>query len=178
MFELVFTLPWLIPAGVVALVVSIQASGRVGAWLRIHRLLAVLLVFSLGVILAGTLSPLQGGGLPPPGLPRTCDFSRTWLATPLDLATENDVVVNLLLFMPLGFAVGTIPLSWRKVAVVLVAIALPFAIEGIQLFVEPLGRGCQASDVVDDLTGLFVGLVAGTPVGWIRPPARRRRGET
>jgi hypothetical protein len=177
-FEIAATLPWLIPGSVVALAVGILAGPRVGAWLRIHRLLAALLLFSLGIVLAGTLSPLQGGGLLPPEAPRTCDFSRTWLATPLDLETGNDVVVNLVLFMPLGFAIGTIPLSRRKVAVILVAIALPFAIEGLQLVVEPLGRGCQAADVVDNLTGLFVGLVAGTPVGWIRPPARRRGGET
>lgn len=178
MVEIAASLPWLVPGSAVALVISILASGRVGSWLRIHRLVAALLLFSLGAVLAGTLSPLQGGGLLAQETPRICDFSRTWLATPLDLETGNDVVINLLLFIPLGFSVGTIPLSWRKVAVVLIAIALPFAIEGIQLLVVPLGRGCQAADVVDNLTGLFVGLVAGTPVSWIRPLARHRRRET
>ena len=115
----------------------------------------------------------HGGGLPPDAL-RTCDFSRTWLATPRDLGSTDDAVINILLFMPFGFAVGTIPASWRKVAVILLAAALPFAIEGTQLFAVPLARGCQAADVVDNLTGLVIGIVAGWPVSWWNRPARRR----
>ena len=172
-FELAATLPWLAPGSVVALVVSILASGRVGTWLGIHRILAAFLVFSAGVILAGTLTPLRGGGLLPPEAPHTCDVSRTWLASPLDLVTADDVAINILMFMPFGFAVGTIPASWRKVAVILLAVALPFAIEGTQLLVVPLGRGCQAADVVDNLTGLLIGVVAGWPVSWWNRPARR-----
>jgi hypothetical protein len=168
-FELAAILPWLIPGSVAALVISIPASGRVGVWLGIHRILAALLLFSLGVILSGTLSPLQGGDLLPPDARDTCDLSRTWLATSLDFETENDVVVNILMFVPFGFAIGTIPLSWRKVAVMLLAIGLPFAIEGTQLLVVPLGRGCQAADVIDNLTGLFIGLVMGWPVSWWSP---------
>jgi glycopeptide antibiotics resistance protein len=173
-FELAATLPWLAPGSVVALVVSVLASGRVGAWLGIHRILAAFLLFSLGVIVAGTLSPLRGGGLLQPEAPRACDISRTWLATPLDLVTADDVVINILMFMPFGFALGAIPASWRKVVVILLAVALPFGIEGTQLLVGPLGRGCQSADVVDNLTGLVIGVVAGWPVSWWNPRSRRR----
>jgi len=174
--EIAASLPWLVPGSVVALVVSILASGRVGAWLRIHRVLAAVLLFSLGIILVGTLTPLAAEEVLPPEARDTCDFSRTWLATPADLASGDDVVINILMFMPFGFAVGGIPWTKRKVAVTIAAIALPFAIEGTQLLVLQLGRGCQAGDVVDNLTGLLIGFLAGIPLSWWSTPARGRSG--
>ena len=171
--QVITSLPWLIPGSVVALVVSVLASGPVGAWLRTHRLLAALLLFSLGVILAGTLTPLTAAEVIPPELRETCDLSRTTLAMPVDLASKADVVLNILLFIPFGFAIGTIPWSWRKAGVILAGIALPFAIEGVQLAVLSLGRGCEAADVVDNLTGLVIGFVAGVPISWWPTSLRR-----
>lgn len=171
MFELADQLPWLIPVSVLSLALSVVASGAVGRRLRVHPALAALLVLSAGVILAGTLSPLAVPDVVPPGTPRTCDMSRTWLATPADLAAGNDVVINILMLIPLGFAIGAMPFSARKVALVLAGIALPFAVEGTQLVVVALGRGCQAADVVDNLTGLFIGLVAGLPLSFLAAPA-------
>jgi len=133
--QLVTSLPWLIPGVVVALVVAVLTSGRVGAWLGFHRVLAAVLVFSLGVILAGTLTPLAADEVIPPEARATCDMSRTWLATPIDLLTRDDVLLNILLFMPFGFAVGSIPWSWRafawvpRVTAVPVTAALPLASE-------------------------------------------------
>lgn len=174
MRQIAASLPWLVPGSLVALVVSILASGRVAAWLRVHRVLAAFLVLSLGIILVGTLTPLAADQVLPPELRDTCDFARTSLATPADLASRGDVVINILMFMPFGSAIGSIPWTWRKVAVVLAAIALPFAIEAVQLVVLQLGRGCQAADVVDNLTGLLVGICAGMPVSvWPRSPHRR-----
>jgi len=173
--ELVTSLPWLIPGIAVALVVGILAGGRVGAWLGCHRALGGLLVFSLGVILAGTLTPLAADEVVPPEARATCDLSRTWLATSLDLSTRDDVLLNILLFMPFGFAVGSIPWSWRKAAAIAGAIALPFLIEGVQLTVLSLGRGCQSADVIDNLTGLVIGFCAGAPISWWTSPPRRRQ---
>jgi hypothetical protein len=169
--EILHSLPWLIPAIAVAFAVSILASGRVGAGLRAHRLLAALLLFSLGVILAGTLTPLAAAEVIPPELRSTCDLSRMWLATPSDLANRDDVAINILMFMPFGFAVGAIPWSWRKVAVMGAAVALPFLIEGTQLTLLFLGRGCQSADVIDNLTGLVIGFCGGVPISWwLRSP--------
>ena len=175
MSQVVTSLPWLIPGSLVALVAGILASGPLVSWLRVHRIVAALLLFSLGVILAGTLTPLAADEVIPPELRDTCDLSRTTLATPVDLATRDDVLLNILLFMPFGFAVGAIPWSWRKAGVILAAIALPFAIEGLQLVVLSLGRGCQSADVVDNLTGLVIGLFAGFPLSWWPTPSRRSR---
>jgi VanZ like family len=171
--DLADTLPWLIPSVVVALVVSVVVSGPVGRSLRSHPIASFLLVFSFGVILAGTLSPVSGGGFPTADV-RTCDLSRQWLATPSDLVLPNDVVINILMFMPFGFAVGMLPMSGRKIEVALAAMALPLAIEALQLLLVPLGRGCESADVVDNLTGLFIGLVGGLPVSFLSPPRMRR----
>jgi hypothetical protein len=173
--QLVTSLPWLIPGIAVALVVGVLAGGRVGAWLGCHRVLAALLLFSLGVIVAGTLTPLAADEVLPPEARATCDLSRTRLATPIDLLTRDDVLLNILLFMPFGFAIGSIPWSSRKVALTIGAIALPFLIEGVQLTVLSLGRGCQSADVIDNLTGLVIGFCAGTPISWWTSPARRGR---
>ena len=54
-----------------------------------------------------------------------------------------------------------------------VALALPFAIEATQLVVIPLGRACQGADVIDNLTGLVIGLMAGAVLGRLRPESRR-----
>jgi len=173
--EVLTSLPWLIPGVVVALVIGVLAGARVGGRLGFHPMLGALLLFSLGVILAGTLTPLAAEEVLPPEARATCDLSRTWLATPIDLASRDDVLLNILLFMPFGFAIGSIPWSWRKVVVTIAAIGLPFLIEGIQLTALSLGRGCQSADVIDNLTGLVIGFCAGTPISWWTSPARRAR---
>ena len=72
----------------------------------------------------------------------------------------------MVVLIPLGFAIAFVPRSRRKLAVLLGAIALPFAVEAIQYIATPLGRECQSSDVIDNLTGLFLGLAAGTVATW------------
>lgn len=168
------TLPWLVPGIVVALVLSLVAGRVAGRILRAHPITASFVVFTLGIILAGTLTPLRDGGMTP-GIPQPCDFGRLGLALPEDFLVPNDVAINILMFMPFGFAVGTVPLSFRKVAAVIVAVALPFAVESLQQVVVPLGRGCESADVIDNLTGLFIGFVAGTPVSLLVPARRGPR---
>jgi VanZ family protein len=169
----VSVLPWLVPCLVFALVVGTLASGRVARWLGVRRPLAWVLLMSAGVILAGTLTPLPGGSrldFPPVG---SCDLSRIGLA-PLDqLHWPGDVLGNIIMFIPLGFAIALVPRSPRKAAVLILAVALPFAIETTQLLVAPLGRGCQSADVVDNLTGLFIGLAVGAVVARLAPTLAR-----
>ena len=49
------------------------------------------------------------------------------------------------------------------------SLAFPPAIEAIQLVVTPLGRSVQSVDVVDNLTGLVVGLATAHAGGLTRP---------
>jgi glycopeptide antibiotics resistance protein len=77
------------------------------------------------------------------------------------------------MFIPLGFAMALAARSSRKAAVLAGAFALPFLIEATQLVVTPLRRGCQSADVTDNLTGLVLGLTAGTVVAWLAPVVAR-----
>lgn len=88
----------------------------------------------------------------------TCDLSRMRLAGPADLLTLNDIGLNVLLFVPLGVVLGLTRRSRYGAAAIVAAVALPFAIETIQLLVLPLDRACQSGDVIDNLTGLLIGL--------------------
>ena len=167
--EFAGTLPWLVQGIAVAFVVAVLVSEPFGRWLRVRRSVAWLAAFSLGVILAGTLSPQEPPFGLPPGAARTCDLTRMGLAPPSELVPVTDATLNILLFAPLGLAIGLAPSSARKAIVLLGAAALPFAIEGLQLLVTLMRRGCESADVVDNLTGLVIGLLAALVVTRVAP---------
>jgi glycopeptide antibiotics resistance protein len=154
-------LPWLLPGVAISVVVSLVVSGAVGRTLRVPRSVAWVMVLSLGIIVSTTLTPqwealafgAQGAS--------TCDLSRFGLAPLDELLTINATSLNILLFIPLGASIAFIPRSWPMVVVVAAAVALPFAIETTQLLLPVLDRGCQSADVVDNLTGLLIGLASG-----------------
>jgi glycopeptide antibiotics resistance protein len=159
-------LPWLVPGVVLALVVSSLASARAARWLGVRRPVAWVLLLSTGVILAGTMTPLVAADRPELGLVQSCDLSRIGLAPIDQLRWPSDTTGNIVGLIPLGFAIALVPRSRRKAAVLAAAVALPFLIEGTQFLVAPLNRACQSADVVDNLTGLVIGLVAGAVVAW------------
>jgi hypothetical protein len=78
------------------------------------------------------------------------------------------------MFVPLRAAIGLVPRSRRKAAIVIAAIALPFGIETIQLLVPALDRACESADVVDNLTGLAIGLGGGVVAGRLVAAVDRR----
>ena len=117
------------------------------------------------MILSATLTPLRGhfnfeaiGG--------TCDLSRIGLAPIRDLLHIDDTSLNIALFIPFGVAIGLLEGSRGKLVILLLAIALPVAIETTQLLVPAIERGCQSADVSDNLTGLVFGLLFGTLGRW------------
>jgi glycopeptide antibiotics resistance protein len=120
------------------------------------------------------MSPLSGElrlRFPPIG---SCVLSRIGLPSPDEFSRSGDVFGNILMFVPLGFAIALIPRSRRKAAVLAAAVALPFVIEATQLLVVNLDRACESADVVDNLTGLVLGLAAGAVVAWLVPALGRR----
>jgi len=131
---------------------------------------------SAGVILAGTMSPLDAGRGLDPSHPGSCDLSRIGLAPIEELLGPGDVLGNIVMFIPLGFAIALVPRSRRKAAVLAAAVALPFAIEATQLVVVSLGRACESADIVDNLTGLVIGLAAGAVVARFAPTLGRPVG--
>ena len=167
-------LPWLLPGVAIALVPSLVFSGAAGRALGVRRVGAWVLLFSLGVTLAATLTPqreafdgVRGSG--------TCDFARLGLASIEELRRFDDAGLNVLIFIPLGLAIGIVPRSRRKAAIVAAAIGLPFAIEAIQLLLPALDRACESADVVDNLTGLVIGLGGGVVAGRLVGVVDRRR---
>jgi len=166
-------LPWLLPGFAISVAIAIAAGGWVGRALGLRRAIAAALIVSLGLILAATLTPqwealafgAVGSG--------TCDFSRMSLAPLHELLRFDDTSLNVLLFMPLGISIALMPRSRLKLVALGAAVVLPFAIETTQLLLPVLDRACESADVVDNLTGLVLGL-AGGAVGWLAWAGYRR----
>jgi VanZ family protein len=169
-------LPWLLPGIAIAFVVGLAAGGAVGRFLGVHRAVALLMLLGLGIIVAATLTPWSSPFAPGAPGPARCDFSRIGAPSWEELRSIYDAGGNILMFIPLGAAIGLLPRSRRKAAIVVAAVALPFAIETIQLAVPWLDRQCESADVVDNLTGLLLGLVAGTVAGRFARRMDRRPG--
>jgi hypothetical protein len=167
--------PLLVPGAVVSLVVGIAFRDRVGRALGGGPAAGATLVFGLGVILAATLTPLndslRGFQATPAG---PCHLGRIGPPAWEELLTVGDTSLNVLLFIPLGAAIGLLPRSRRQGLVILGAIALPFVIETIQMLVPALRRECESADVGDNLTGLLIGVVIGTVASWLTAMIRGR----
>jgi hypothetical protein len=152
-------LPWFLPG--VAVSAAVSLGGAVGRVLGAGRSVGSALIFSLGIIVAATLTPLGGELDLESSHPGACDLTRVGLP-PLGLLLRiNGTSLNVLLFIPLGLSIAFLPRSRRTLAVVLAAAALPLAIELTQLVVPVLDRGCESADVVDNLLGLGIGLGLG-----------------
>lgn len=166
-------LPWFVPGLAIFVLVGLGVARRVARRLRTDVAIAFALIVSFGVIVSATLTPLRGdfnfaavGG--------TCDLSRLGLAPIGDLLRIDDTSLNIVMFIPFGIAIGLLGRSRRKAILIVFAVALPFAIETTQLLVPALERGCQSADVIDNLTGLLVGLVGETLGQWVSVRVSRR----
>jgi hypothetical protein len=155
---------WFAPGFAIALVVSIAASDRLGHALGTRQIIAWAIVMGFGGVLAATLTPVSGPAVQD-GHSLSCDLSRIGLATPDQFFTVKDIRGNLLLLVPLGAALGLVRRSRGWLILLALAFALPFAVEGIQALVSPLNRACESGDMIDNLTGLVVGLGLGALVG-------------
>ena len=141
-------------------VIAWAGSGVLARWLRTDRAVAALLLFGFGFVLSATLMPTAAAlqGEVSDGI---CDTSRVGFASIDQLTRVNFTTLNVILFVPLGIAVGSLPISLRAALVALAAASLTLVVETIQLLVPTLGRGCEVADVFDNLLGLAVGLVVG-----------------
>ena len=149
------------PGVVISAVLALVLCGFVARRLNVTRPMAWVLIASLGVIIAATLTPTREAfvyGLVGSG---RCDLSRIGLAPMSDYLHIGDTSLNVVLFVPLGAMIGLLPRSPYRPLIVVGAILLPVLIETTQLIATPLGRGCESADVFDNVTGLFLGLAAG-----------------
>lgn len=151
--------PWYWPALALAIAFSLATFRPAARVLGTPRGLTFLLVLSLSGIVALTLTP--GNDAFSPYLFQDC-FVRFVRPIGFERFTNlGERGLNVLLFIPLGLAIGALPRSGIKWALAIGAISLPFLIEGLQYAVPVLARSCSSVDVVDNLTGLVVGLVVG-----------------
>ena len=148
--------------------------GRMGWALRIATADA-LLVASVLVILRATLPSGQpASGLDPWTWMPFEDLIRAWPFDRSRAVILGQLAQNVVLFVPLGIALGLLPRGNRTYPLVAVAFAFPLIIETTQLLLPALERGCQSADVVDNLAGLLLGLVAGIGCGLSLRHAKRR----
>ena len=166
--------PWFGPGVLVSAAAALGVALPLGRALLVRPALAGFLVFSFGIVLSATMTPLRDAleaGAIGTGV---CDFSRLGIAPFAELDGPTDTVLNILLVVPLGMAVGLLPRSRRMAAMLVASMALPLVIESIQLVAPVLARGCQSADVVDNLTGLFAGLALGAALRLIVEGAKDR----
>jgi len=154
-------LPWLLPGIALSAVLGLLVGRGVGRVFRTTPAVGWALVLGFGLVVSATLTPLRAGlDFDTTGI-GTCDLSRMGLAPLRELLRISDPSLNVLLFIPLGFAIGLVPRSRRLVVLAVVAVVSPLAIEIAQLVLPILGRGCQSADVFDNLTGLGLGWLIG-----------------
>jgi glycopeptide antibiotics resistance protein len=164
--------PWFLPGVMLAIVVGAIAARPLARALSTRPAVAWLLITSLGIALAATLTPQTLAGATTSS--GTCDLARIGLAPWDELLAVSDSSLNVLLFVPLGLAIGLLPRSRRRTMVAGAALLLPVAIEATQVLVPALHRICQSADVVDNLLGLAIGLGAGIVVRRVAGAADRR----
>lgn len=126
---------------------------------------AAAVVLALALVLVATLVPNEGDG--------RVERVYAWCLV-CGPHGGADVVRNVLLFLPLGFALRLAGLRVRTAA--LVAFATTLLIEGAQLTVVE-GRAATASDVVANTAGALLGAIVAAWARelWRPAPARARR---
>ena len=150
-----------IPAVGLALAFSIPIGYLWARLTGIRVSLAVATCASLFVVLALTLSP--AGPIAEDGTPGVCSLG-LWRTETLEMFGVGEALLNIALFVPLGFVLAFQP-AWRgRPFLTAAAIVLPFAIELVQLRVPGLGRYCDTMDIADNLIGLALGFGSGASV--------------
>ncbi len=169
-------LPWFVPAVALSMTIALFACRPLATLLAVRRVVAWAILVGFGVIVSATLTPLHGSFNFDAVATSTCDLSRIGPASIAQLLQLDDASLNVALFIPLGIAVGLIQALGLRTALIFASTALPFGIETIQLLAPILARGCQSADIVDNLTGLIVGIVVGMGLRFVGSGIRERRG--
>jgi VanZ family protein len=136
---------------------AVLVSARTARALGTRPIVAFGLIVGFGIAFVATLTPTAAAMADVADPALTCDLTRL-LPPPSELFAVNDTSRNVVLFIPLGMALGSLPASRRTLAVGVLAVSMPVVIEATQLLLPALGRSCQSADVVDNLIGLAIGL--------------------
>jgi glycopeptide antibiotics resistance protein len=174
--EIVAAIPWFWPVTAATVGVATFFSRQVARSFGSTRLHAFVLLVSVGGIVALTLTPAGDVG------GHACRLPSSWPISLDDFVPPTDRGLNVVLFIPLGIALGLMPRSPLKAEAVFLAALAPLLIELTQS-IAGLGRTCEATDVVDNLTGLAVGYLIAGVVGvvlrrWRRVDLMAHQGRT
>ena len=138
------------------------------------------------VLLGGAVAFASAVTMSPPGVTdkgvlapdRSCAIHTVELG--LAAVTADDQrILNVLLLVPVGVFAALVATRLRRplgLAVVAVAGALPFVYEAGQQGFRGLQRACDTTDLVDNLTGVVLGLAGGVLLVRLRWAARRGSG--
>ena len=172
---LIQTLPWFIPGLAITAMIASAIAGRVARRVGTETWIAFLLLTSVGGVLAATLTPVAGQ-FGDPHLPLgRCDLSRIGPAPLSEYLHLDEPGLNVVLLVPLGLTIGLVGRSPATTRLLVLAAALPPAIEATQSLLPMFGRGCQSADVVDNLLGLGIGFAAGLLLSVVRSGRTGRR---
>jgi glycopeptide antibiotics resistance protein len=156
-YWLEFRYPTMLPVGIAAFVLATILRHPVARRLKTHSGVAWLLMAGLGGVLALTIAPSRLALTDGVTGPIQCNLSRIGLAPLSVYARMEDPFLNVVVFVPLGLAVGLLPPGRPKLVIAIAALLLPLAIETTQALVVAMGRSCEAGDVFDNEFGLLVG---------------------
>jgi glycopeptide antibiotics resistance protein len=138
--------------------IAVLAARTVSRRLGVSAWLAFFLMLTLGGILAVTVAPQHLTGVV--ASPATSPASDVW-AIPSAWFADEARRLNVALFVPFGFCVALAMHGRNGRGLLAGALALPFLVEGLQFAVGALHRDPQWQDVIDNLSGLLIGLAFG-----------------
>ncbi|WP_019135256.1 VanZ family protein [Cellulomonas massiliensis] len=162
--------PW---AGVGLVLSTVAAVGVVALSRRrgADALVAGGWVLALGLVVTMTMTP--GFSWRPNPTVVAC-AADSWAPLSLgSLLAFDQRAANVLLLVPLGLLAVLLRPRPVAAAALAVTVAMPFVAELTQYLVPSLGRVCDSEDLVDNLTGVVVGVVLGV----LLPSVRGRRAE-
>jgi hypothetical protein len=171
-------------AGLVSLVVGLAVGRRMGALAGVAWFG---LLWSLVVIAIVTLVPARNGlgYIPADEHATTCSWNIDGPAPGgFWIFGGGQELLNTLLFVPAGVFGVVVAARWRagRVLVPLGLLALAaysLGIEETQLHVARIDRACDVTDIIDNVSGALIGVVAGLVLLPVLRPwrARSRRGD-
>ncbi|MBP0452746.1 MULTISPECIES: VanZ family protein [unclassified Kitasatospora] len=172
------TMPMFWPGLLCSLVPAALLNRPVGRLLRAHWAVAFVLLLALGGVVTLSLLPDTQGPFWEYSrfAVRHCTLTGARLRPPGEWMTSRQADLNILVFLPIGLAAALAGTKPRVVAVLAVAVALPFVVELAQYAVPAIGRACDMQDVADNLLGLALGAALGLLAGpFARAGARSLR---
>lgn len=148
--------PWLTKGLIVSALVACLLAFPAARVLRVPPVVGWLYVMAFGGILVTTWTPSLSDFTV-----RICATSPLSPIRPHDLITMSTRSLNVFMFVPLALLSVLPRRRTALLATTSLAVALPFIVELGQYLFPHLGRTCSYQDVIDNLTGVVLGVIIG-----------------